>query len=58
MASEENPVGEESGTWRVLRGASWIDYDIDLRCATRYNPGTPYASNSTYGFRAARTVTP
>ena len=32
-----NPPGPVTGTYKVLRGGSWINYDYDLRVATRYD---------------------
>jgi formylglycine-generating enzyme required for sulfatase activity len=52
-----DPVGQTTGTHRVLRGGSWCGSDLSLRCAGRYGSG-PGSSFSYFGFRVARTVTP
>lgn len=54
---EEDPTGEETGSWRVLRGGAWNNNINPLRCAGRYYdaPGLSYGN---YGFRAARTINP
>lgn len=52
-----DPTGPGSGTYRVLRGGSWIDIDYYLRCAFRYY-NYPIISNCYIGFRASRTVNP
>jgi len=50
----EDPPGRASGSYRVLRGGSWVDRAAGTRSATRvYN--TPSEGNSDIGFRLART---
>ncbi len=52
-----DPVGQGSGSQRVLRGGAWGWSNSELRCAYRGSdtPGTNY---DYAGFRAARTVGP
>ncbi len=50
---ERNPQGPDSGTSRVLRGGSWVNFPFDLRTAGRYN-GTPDGRMLNIGFRCAR----
>jgi formylglycine-generating enzyme required for sulfatase activity len=52
-----DPVGADSGSYRVLRGGSWSSTGNGIRCASRPSLGTPGTSDSGLGFRAARTVT-
>ncbi len=52
-----DPTGPGSGSYRVLRGGSWIVYDYYLRCASR-SYGNPSLSSDCLGFRASRTITP
>jgi len=51
-----DPVGPSSGTCRVVRGGSWLDSGLELRCAFRIEGGIPDVSYSNIGFRAARAV--
>jgi formylglycine-generating enzyme required for sulfatase activity len=47
-----NPQGPSTGTYKVVRGGSWIsDWDV-LRTATRYYGG-PDGRNYSFGFRCA-----
>ena len=57
--AETDPVGETTGTFRVLRGGSWLGAPVAvfLRCACR-SWADPVHSAWTYGFRVARTVDP
>lgn len=49
-----DPLGPTSGTYRVLRGGSWINSANDVRSARRgYN--TQYYRINLFGFRLART---
>jgi formylglycine-generating enzyme required for sulfatase activity len=41
-ASQPDPRGPSSGTWRMTRGGGWIDQAEFQRCASRYMPGPPY----------------
>jgi formylglycine-generating enzyme required for sulfatase activity len=50
---QTNPLGPVSGTWRVLRGASWTYNTLNLRSSHRgYN--TPVTAYYDIGFRVAR----
>jgi formylglycine-generating enzyme required for sulfatase activity len=53
----ENPLGPDSGKYRVLRGGSWY-YNSDSRSAERYNDITPGSVLVIAGFRCARDATP
>lgn len=48
-----NPLGPESGQYRVLRGGSWLNLDNGVRSANRYrfDPAYTYVS---FGFRCSR----
>ena len=52
----ENPLGPDSGPYRVLRGGSW-DYldDVNARSANRNRYGPSYTNNK-LGFRCARSL--
>jgi len=45
-----DPRGPSSGSSRVLRGGSWSNAPLSVRCASRVN-GTPGYRSSSYGFR-------
>jgi formylglycine-generating enzyme required for sulfatase activity len=45
-----NPIGPETGSYRVLRGGSWYDDARDGRCAYRYWNG-PDSRYDNVGFR-------
>ncbi|MHB8655720.1 MAG: SUMF1/EgtB/PvdO family nonheme iron enzyme [Terriglobia bacterium] len=51
----QDPTGSPSGTARVLRGGSWLDYPMSVRVSYRvwYIPGN---RNYRLGFRCAREV--
>ena len=50
-----NPSGPDSGTYRVLRGGSWLSNDIlSLRSAYRDHYVNPFARWNYNGFRCAR----
>jgi formylglycine-generating enzyme required for sulfatase activity len=51
---QNNPQGPTSGTYRVLRGGSWLDTPSYVRCAYRYY-GDPTYRDFIFGFRCART---
>ncbi len=51
--SATNPIGANSGSYRVLRGGSWSDYGKYCRSAFRHNIN-PTSSSSSCGFRIAR----
>jgi len=46
----DNPCGPDTGTYRVVRGGSWVNSWINLRCALR-GWGTPDYLNLNWGFR-------
>ncbi|SLM27477.1 hypothetical protein MTBBW1_1020001 [Desulfamplus magnetovallimortis] len=48
-----NPIYAESGSYRVVRGGSWLDRPALVRCAIRYW-GTPVNTNGYLGFRLSR----
>lgn len=48
-----NPRGPASGSYRVLRGGSWISNDYNLTCAARFNGGPFFLYFHTVGFRLA-----
>jgi iron(II)-dependent oxidoreductase len=53
QSPERNPQGPSSGTYRVLRGASWHYFSYDARTALRgyFAPG---GRDDGFGFRCAR----
>ena len=51
---KNNPTGAASGTYRVLRGGSWVGYPRNCRVADR-NSHTPSYRSDFIGFRLART---
>ena len=52
-SNASNPLGPESGQYRVLRGGSWYSYDYLVRSAVRVRNDPAYSDNS-IGFRCAR----
>lgn len=48
-----NPVGPESGQYRVYRGGSWVSKAVTSRSAARYS-GLPSSRTNDLGFRLAR----
>ncbi len=50
---ESNPLGPESGEYRVLRGGSWGNYVSNLRSAYR-GRNDPSYTDSSNGFRCSR----
>jgi len=48
-----NPLGESTGSCRVLRGGSWYSHVNYLRVASRYYFEYPFGSNAGIGFRCA-----
>ena len=53
----EDPAGSAAGSLRVLRGGSWGGVASFARVTAR-NPYDPSATQSTFGFRLARTAPP
>ncbi len=53
--SQTNPTGPHSGSFRVVRGGSWLRSARDCRVAYRGN-GAPVSND--FGFRVSRTVKP
>jgi formylglycine-generating enzyme required for sulfatase activity len=51
--AQTDPVGPGSGTYRVLRGGSWIHNTDIVRSSYRYDT-SPASTNNTFGFRVAR----
>ena len=51
--SVTDPSGPSFGSYRVLRGGAWNDFDDDLRCAYR-DRFDPYFGYLLFGFRCAR----
>ena len=49
-AAAENPRGPASGGARCLRGGSWLDYGLFLRCSYRFN-NDPVNRGDVFGFR-------
>ena len=52
--AQVDPIGTDSGSYRVLRGGSWDSGPDYARCARRYNNRPDHRYNY-YGFRLART---
>jgi formylglycine-generating enzyme required for sulfatase activity len=55
-APSTNPRGPDVGqygSYRVIRGGSWLDIARNTRCAFRVYDW-PYFANDFYGFRLAR----
>jgi len=48
----ENPMGPASGSYRVLRGGSWVNNDLNARSANR-NWFNPDFTGYNFGFRCA-----
>jgi formylglycine-generating enzyme required for sulfatase activity len=57
ISPNKNPLGPESGDFRVLRGGSWYHSKNNVRTTARYrlHPSTAF---NYIGFRCARDVTP
>ena len=49
-ASQNNPTGPASGSWRVIRGGGWYDSSSDCRVANRSNRN-PRLRSDNIGFR-------
>jgi formylglycine-generating enzyme required for sulfatase activity len=54
VSPSTNPPGPVSGTFRVLRGGSWVNVADDVRSSDRYNSGSPADNYNGRGFRVAR----
>jgi formylglycine-generating enzyme required for sulfatase activity len=52
-SAKRNPLGPDSGEYRVLRGGSWGNYVWLARCASRYQ-GHPWIRSGLVGFRCAK----
>jgi formylglycine-generating enzyme required for sulfatase activity len=52
-SSQTDPIGADSGSYRVYRGGSWFDYPVYARCAVR-SLVTPDYRGYGLGFRLAR----
>jgi len=50
-----NPLGPDSGKYRVTRGGSWNYFDFSA-CTSCRSWGNPSYSDSSHGFRCARSV--
>jgi sulfatase modifying factor 1 len=50
-----DPVGPDSGTYRIRRGGSWFKYGYSCRSANR-NYGNPFTRLQTTGFRLVREI--
>lgn len=53
--AQTDPLGPDSGSYRVARGGSWMTEAYALRCENR-SSGDPQIMHSNIGFRIARTV--
>ncbi len=54
-SSASNPLGPDTGQYRVLRGGSWYDYDNNARSSNR-DRLTPDDAYNNFGFRCARSL--
>jgi formylglycine-generating enzyme required for sulfatase activity len=52
--AQTNPLGPVSGSYRVVRGGSWLDNSFSVRSSARGST-TPDLSYDVVGFRVART---
>jgi len=53
-ASQTNPTGAKSGTYRVLRGGSWFNGDDALRSAAKTYEYPGIGRYSNFGFRCVK----
>ena len=53
ISPRNNPMGQDTGQYRVLRGGSWVDFKYSLGVTQRMN--NPPESRDGFGFRVART---
>ena len=51
--TDKNPKGPNAGNRRVVRGGSWLLYNVNCRVAFRVN-GSPYDRDVDFGFRLSR----
>ncbi len=56
-ASSINPTGPSSGTYRVLRGGSWLNYNLSCRVSNRDDLSYPNYRYTDFGFRVVRLIT-
>jgi formylglycine-generating enzyme required for sulfatase activity len=54
--AQSDPKGPTSGSYRVLRGASFFSLDNSCRVASRSGVGNPDGRSGIYGFRCVRDV--
>ncbi|MDA1262859.1 MAG: SUMF1/EgtB/PvdO family nonheme iron enzyme, partial [Planctomycetota bacterium] len=52
-AAQTNPTGPATGSYRLLRGGSWVYYSNNCRASKRYYL-TPGFISIYFGFRVAR----
>ncbi|MBI4874297.1 MAG: SUMF1/EgtB/PvdO family nonheme iron enzyme [Acidobacteria bacterium] len=52
-----DPMGPPAGTYRVMRGGSWVSYPWHVRASVRFRYGPEFCFNY-IGFRCARDVIP
>lgn len=50
----DNPLGPDSGDYKVLRGGAWHDVDADVLRANDHHGARPDSNDSAVGFRCAR----
>ena len=55
ISPAKNPLGPESGTYRVLRGGSWSNFEYNLRVSNR-GRSDPDVANVNIGFRCLRSL--
>ena len=56
ISPTSNPMGADTGDYKVLRGGAWSDTDYNLHVANRYEDA-PLVTDSYYGFRCVRSAT-
>jgi formylglycine-generating enzyme required for sulfatase activity len=55
---EKNPIGPETGGFRILRGGKFCSPPNSLRCADRWGKNPAYSFGAYYGFRCVRPLLP